>query len=201
MSANSEQAFGEAREAWRAALREHVLAPPDAGFSARLAGLAARPVGARKRAMRPTATDSNGRPQRGEPSRHTSCSRVPAGAGRRTFGNGSMRPWSSSTGSARAAASAPSPARTWSLRRLPQGSPPRSSGRIEPAGSCHRGGPAVDGPLPVSAPCRVPVGPGSRRGALLVDTVSVAQEQRSVYLLCNDPSGATHEPCPRYQPA
>jgi hypothetical protein len=41
MSEDSEQAFGEAREAWRAALREHVLAPPDAGFSARLAGLAA----------------------------------------------------------------------------------------------------------------------------------------------------------------
>jgi hypothetical protein len=47
MSEDSEQAFGEAREAWRAALREHVLAPPDAGFSARLAGLAAA---ARKRA-------------------------------------------------------------------------------------------------------------------------------------------------------
>jgi hypothetical protein len=38
---DSEQAFQEAREAWRAALREHVLAPPDAGFSARLANFAA----------------------------------------------------------------------------------------------------------------------------------------------------------------
>jgi hypothetical protein len=38
---DSEQAFQEAREAWRAALRGHVLAPPDAGFSARLAELAA----------------------------------------------------------------------------------------------------------------------------------------------------------------
>lgn len=38
---DSEQAFNEAREAWRSALREHVLAPPDAGFSARLANLAA----------------------------------------------------------------------------------------------------------------------------------------------------------------
>jgi hypothetical protein len=38
---DSEQAFQEAREAWRAALRGHVLAPPDAGFSARLAQLAA----------------------------------------------------------------------------------------------------------------------------------------------------------------
>lgn len=38
---DSEQAFREAREAWRAALREHVLAPPDPGFSARLAILAA----------------------------------------------------------------------------------------------------------------------------------------------------------------
>ena len=37
---DSEQAFQEAREAWRAALRGHVLAPPDAGFSARLAQLA-----------------------------------------------------------------------------------------------------------------------------------------------------------------
>ena len=38
---DSEQAFQDARSAWRAALRDHVLAPPDAGFSARLAGLAA----------------------------------------------------------------------------------------------------------------------------------------------------------------
>jgi hypothetical protein len=38
---DSEQAFNEAREAWRSALREHVLAPPDAGFSSRLANLAA----------------------------------------------------------------------------------------------------------------------------------------------------------------
>ena len=38
---DSEQAFSEAREAWRSALRDHVLAPPDAGFSARLAQLAA----------------------------------------------------------------------------------------------------------------------------------------------------------------
>jgi hypothetical protein len=38
---DSEQAFQEAREAWRGALREHVLAPPDAGFSTRLAKLAA----------------------------------------------------------------------------------------------------------------------------------------------------------------
>jgi hypothetical protein len=37
----AEEGFEEAREVWRAALREHVLAPPDAGFSARLAGLAA----------------------------------------------------------------------------------------------------------------------------------------------------------------
>ena len=37
----SEQAFQVARETWRAALREHVLAPPDAGFSGRIANLAA----------------------------------------------------------------------------------------------------------------------------------------------------------------
>jgi hypothetical protein len=41
MSSDSEQAFSDARAVWRAALREHVLAPPDAGFSARIAGLAA----------------------------------------------------------------------------------------------------------------------------------------------------------------
>jgi hypothetical protein len=40
-AADSEQAFAEAREAWRAALRGHVLAPPDAGFSVRLGALAA----------------------------------------------------------------------------------------------------------------------------------------------------------------
>ncbi|MGI8863657.1 MAG: hypothetical protein ACR2JH_04530 [Solirubrobacteraceae bacterium] len=38
---DSEQAFQEARGAWRAALQDHVLAQPDAGFSARIANLAA----------------------------------------------------------------------------------------------------------------------------------------------------------------
>jgi hypothetical protein len=38
---DSEQAFREARRIWREALRGHVLAPPDAGFSGRLAALAA----------------------------------------------------------------------------------------------------------------------------------------------------------------
>jgi hypothetical protein len=37
---DSEQAFQDARRSWREALRDHVLAPPDAGFSARLAALA-----------------------------------------------------------------------------------------------------------------------------------------------------------------
>ncbi len=37
----SEEEFNEAREEWRSALRDHVLAPPDAGFSARLERLAA----------------------------------------------------------------------------------------------------------------------------------------------------------------
>lgn len=37
---DSEQAFQDARQVWREALRGHVLAPPDAGFSARLATLA-----------------------------------------------------------------------------------------------------------------------------------------------------------------
>lgn len=37
---DSEQAFQDARANWRAALRDHVLAPPDAGFSVRLVNLA-----------------------------------------------------------------------------------------------------------------------------------------------------------------
>ncbi|MGZ4218108.1 MAG: hypothetical protein ACXVS6_23980 [Solirubrobacteraceae bacterium] len=41
MTSGPEQAFADARAVWRAALREHVLAPPDAGFSARISGLAA----------------------------------------------------------------------------------------------------------------------------------------------------------------
>jgi hypothetical protein len=36
---DSEQAFEDARRVWREALRAHVLAPPDAGFSARLDAL------------------------------------------------------------------------------------------------------------------------------------------------------------------
>jgi len=41
MTFDAERQFQEAREAWRAALRRHVQAPPDAGFSGRLAELAA----------------------------------------------------------------------------------------------------------------------------------------------------------------
>jgi len=41
MTDGAQEGFDEAREVWRAALRSHVLAPPDAGFSARLAALAA----------------------------------------------------------------------------------------------------------------------------------------------------------------
>ena len=41
MMSDSEQVFQDARRAWREALRDHVLAPPDAGFNARLAALAA----------------------------------------------------------------------------------------------------------------------------------------------------------------
>lgn len=41
MTNDAQEAFDEAREVWRAALRSHVLAPPDAGFSVRLAALAA----------------------------------------------------------------------------------------------------------------------------------------------------------------
>jgi hypothetical protein len=57
MSADADQAFAEARDVWRAALREHVLAPPDAGFSARLAGLAAA---ARQRAEAYEAANKEG---------------------------------------------------------------------------------------------------------------------------------------------
>ncbi|MFZ0381982.1 MAG: hypothetical protein WAL38_29410 [Solirubrobacteraceae bacterium] len=57
MSPGPEQAFEEARTAWRAALRGHVLAPPDAGFSARLATLAAS---ARQRADACDAAYRNG---------------------------------------------------------------------------------------------------------------------------------------------
>ena len=53
---DSEQAFQEAREAWRAALRGHVLAPPDAGFSARLAQLAAAAAASwASRALKPAS--------------------------------------------------------------------------------------------------------------------------------------------------
>ena len=38
---HAQQAFRAAQEGWRRALESHRLAPPDAGFSARLAGLAA----------------------------------------------------------------------------------------------------------------------------------------------------------------
>lgn len=38
---DAEEAFRLAQEQWAQALREHRVAPPDAGFSARLAGLAA----------------------------------------------------------------------------------------------------------------------------------------------------------------
>ncbi len=38
---HAHELFQEARLRWRAALRDHVLAPPDAGFSARLAHLTA----------------------------------------------------------------------------------------------------------------------------------------------------------------
>jgi hypothetical protein len=54
---DSEQAFNEAREAWRSALREHVLAPPDARFSARLRSLG---VAAGQRAAACEAANKDG---------------------------------------------------------------------------------------------------------------------------------------------
>jgi hypothetical protein len=53
----SEQAFQDARDVWRSALREHVVAPPDAGFSARIANLAAA---AAQRAAACEAADADG---------------------------------------------------------------------------------------------------------------------------------------------
>jgi hypothetical protein len=57
MTIESEQAFHEARELWRAALREHVLAPPDGGFSGRIANLA---VAAAQRAAACEAAQADG---------------------------------------------------------------------------------------------------------------------------------------------
>jgi hypothetical protein len=54
---DSEQEFQQAREVWRAALREHVLAPPDAGFSQRIATLA---QAAKRRAAACEAADKDG---------------------------------------------------------------------------------------------------------------------------------------------
>ncbi len=57
MTMESEQAFNDAREQWRTALRDHVLAPPDAGFSVRIANLAAA---AAKRAAACEAAQADG---------------------------------------------------------------------------------------------------------------------------------------------
>jgi hypothetical protein len=56
MAGSSEQAFQDARRIWREALREHVLAPPDAGFSKRLAALASA-AAARAEACEAAAAD------------------------------------------------------------------------------------------------------------------------------------------------
>lgn len=52
-----EQAFNDAREAWRSALRDHVLAPPNAEFSSRLGNLA---TAARQRAAACEAAHKDG---------------------------------------------------------------------------------------------------------------------------------------------
>ena len=54
---DSEELFKDAREQWRAALRNHVLAPPDAEFSERLTTLA---HAARQRAKACHAADKDG---------------------------------------------------------------------------------------------------------------------------------------------
>jgi hypothetical protein len=56
MPESSEQAFQDARRIWREALRDHVLAPPDAGFSKRLAALASA-AAARSEACEAAAAD------------------------------------------------------------------------------------------------------------------------------------------------
>ena len=53
----AQAAFREAQEEWRGALAAHRLAPPDAGFSARLAGLA---VAARAEAQACRVADARG---------------------------------------------------------------------------------------------------------------------------------------------
>ncbi|WP_249012210.1 hypothetical protein [Conexibacter sp. DBS9H8] len=54
---DSQEAFNQARELWREALRGHVLAPPDAGFSQRLRQLA---VAANQRAAACEAAHQDG---------------------------------------------------------------------------------------------------------------------------------------------
>ena len=56
MPDSSEQAFQDARRVWREALRDHVLAPPDAGFSKRIAALASA-AAARAEACETAAKD------------------------------------------------------------------------------------------------------------------------------------------------
>ena len=94
-----EQAFNEAREVWRAALREHVLAPPDSGFSGRIAQpRGGRRANARRRARPRTRTGSSG-PRRGAArSRRTSFSPARAGVVPQRYGSGSTRPSTNSTG-------------------------------------------------------------------------------------------------------
>ena len=96
---DSEQAFNDAREAWRSALREHVLAPPDAGFSGRLeklAAAAARRAAACEAANRDgfewPATHGGAKP----PYEFAARDRSPGP--RRMCGSGSTRPSPSSIG-------------------------------------------------------------------------------------------------------
>jgi hypothetical protein len=65
MFESSEEAFQEARRAWREALRDHVLAPPDAGFSKRIAALASA---AATRAQACEAAAADGRTSSGRAS-------------------------------------------------------------------------------------------------------------------------------------
>jgi len=99
-ASESEQGFAEARAVWRAALRSHALAPPDAGFSTRIASLA---EAARGRAEACEAADRDGfggrRPE-AAPARPTSCGLERGAGAPRTSGRASTSPSLSSIASA-----------------------------------------------------------------------------------------------------
>ena len=134
---DSEQTFQEARGVWRAALRDHVLAPPDAGFSARIANLAAA---ATQRAEACEAASADGFEWPPAKGGAKPPFELQPGSGRRgpaaLWARSMKRSWSL-TESARAAASEPWDAPMRSSARSHRSSPRSLSGRIGRAG-CYR---------------------------------------------------------------